>query len=207
MALLPTVPTGSVVGEREWARETATGLKTRVEKVGSGCGSQSAFGGWSYWGQNSTQSPRATHTRDRPFDSPSCVTLETASNVAAAFPSSCARWVVRKEIDLLRSNLWTCCSPTTQLINLLTYYSLLLFVVYWFIAIGYSRSLCFIVRGKSYIDFFFKHSVKHYYYFFSDLFSTIRLWSSLRVMLQLCLTIVVFPQRARLLKGRLHQSC
>lgn len=89
------------------------------------------------------------HTRDRPFDSPSCVTLETASNVAAAFPSSCARRVVRKEIDLLRSNLWTCCAPTTQLINLLTYYSLLLFEVYWFIAIVYSRSLCFIVRvGK-----------------------------------------------------------
>lgn len=48
------------------------------------------------------------HTRDRPFDSPSCVTLETASNVAAAFPFSFARRAVRKEIDLLRSNLLPC---------------------------------------------------------------------------------------------------
>ncbi len=86
------------------------------------------------------------HTRDRPFDSPSCVTLETASNVAAAFPSSCARRVVRKEIYLLRFNLCICCSPTTRLINLPTYYSLqveVLFEVYWFIAIGYSQIFVF----------------------------------------------------------------
>lgn len=62
------------------------------------------------------------------------------------------------------------------------------------------------VGKEKVISIFFKHSFKHYPFFPSDLFSTIRIWSSLRVMLQLCLTIVVFPQRARLVKGQLHQS-
>jgi len=103
------------------------------------------------------------HTRDRPFDSPSCVTLETASNVAAAFPFSFARRAVRKEIYLLRSNLLPCWLPSIQLDNLLTYYSprdeVIVEVYYWSV-ISYTRSLCFIVRvGKGKSFYFYIHSI------------------------------------------------
>lgn len=106
------------------------------------------------------------HTRDRPFDSPSCVTLETASNVAAAFPSSCARRVVRKETDLHRSNLWTC-----RLYSSSTCWHTTVFGMRWllkFTTISFSRSLCFIVRvgRKKLYHCKIAFSVKHYPYFF-----------------------------------------
>lgn len=128
------------------------------------------------------------HTRDRPFDSPSCVTLETASNVAAAFPFSFARRAVRKETDLLRSNLLPCWLPSIQLDNLLTYYSPrdeVIVEVYCWSAISYTWSLCFIVRVGKEKD----HCKNVFIYFFTytQALSLFVLFAYLFSMIILCI--------------------